>query len=279
MGTHTYCCGISRVPSHQQDVLIALFASLSVVCTSHAAVDEAWEAYKLEYGKVYTAEEDVIKYATWQKNMAAIHLHNSQFGNTYTQGMSQFTDMTDEEFKAGPWTGLRIPEEYLNGTEQAPGRFVPSNAPLPNAVDWRSQGLVTPIKNQGQCGSCYSFSATGALEGAWKRAKGSLPSLSEQEIVDCSGRYGNYECQGGWYQSSWRYLRDAGGDESEPAYPYTARQGRCKFNRGKVVATVSSYHDTQPGSENDLTNALARVGPVSVAIDASPRSFRSYRSG
>merc|ERR1711936_725505 len=138
--------------------------------------------------------------------------------------------------------------------------------------------MVTPVKNQGQCGSCYSFSATGALEGAWKKAKGSLPSLSEQEIVDCSGRYGNYGCQGGWYQSSWRYLRDAGGDESESAYPYTARQGYCKFNRGKVVATVSSFHDTQPGSENDLTNALARVGPVSVAIDASPRSFMSYRS-
>jgi len=203
-----------------------------------------------------------------------VTLHNAAYGHEFTTGINDMSDLTEEEYESIYLSGLRVPEGPSNAT-----MYVPTNDPIPNAVDWRTAGMVTPIKNQGQCGSCYSFSATGALEGAWKKAKGSLPSLSEQEIVDCSGRYGNYGCQGGWYQSSWRYLRDAGGDESESAYPYTARQGYCKFNRGKVVATVSSFHDTQPGSENDLTNALARVGPVSVAIDASPRSFMSYRSG
>merc|ERR1712126_200461 len=101
----------------------------------------------------------------------------------------------------------------------------------------------------------------------------------KQQYFDCSGRYGNYGCRGGWYQSCWRYAMSAGGNMSESAYRYTARQGRCRFNRGQVVATVRSFHDTQPGNENDLTNALARVGPVSVAIDASPRSFMRYRSG
>ena len=115
--------------------------------------------------------------------------------------------------------------------------------------------------------------------GQWKKHKGSLPSLAEQQLVDCSGRYGNYGCQGGWYQSCWRYVRDAGGIQGESSYRYTARQGRCRFNRGQVVATCSGYHDTQPGSESDLTNALASVGPVSVAIDASASTFRSYRSG
>jgi len=279
MGTLTVVVLVGNHLITTMMLLIALFASLLVLCTSHAVVDEAWEAYKLEYGKVYTAEEDVIKYATWQNNMAAINLHNSQFGNTYTQGMSQFTDMTDEEFKAGPWTGLRIPEEYLNGTEQAPGRFLPSNAPLPNAVDWRSQGLVTPIKNQGQCGSCYSFSATGALEGAWKRHTGNLISLSESQIVDCSGKYGNYGCQGGWYMAAWKYIRDVGGSACESKYPYVASKGWCRWNTGMRCATVSSYHDTAPGSEADLTAALAEVGPVSVAIDATRSGFRSYRTG
>merc|ERR1711962_1039334 len=200
-------------------LFIALLASLSVLCASH---DQAWEDYKLEYGKVYTEEQDAVKYSTWKRNMAAIDLHNSQFGNTYTQ---------------------------------APGRFVPSNDPLPNAVDWRSQGLVTPIKNQGQCGSCYSFSATGALEGAWKRHTGSLISLSESQIVDCSGKYGNYGCQGGWYMAAWKYIRDIGGSACESKYPYVASKGWCRYTSSMRCATVSSYHDTAPGSEADLTAA------------------------
>merc|ERR1712168_93245 len=194
---------------------IMIFALLMCVAVAMAK-DQAWEDYKLEYNKHYTAEEEPIRYANWQKEVAEVELHNAMNGEDFTQG---------------------------------------------------------------QCGSCYSFSATGALEGAHKKVHGALPSLSEQEIVDCSGRYGNYGCRGGWYQSSWRYIKDAGGDESENAYPYTARQGRCNFNRGYVVAGVRSYHDTQPGSEQDLTAALAQVGPVSVAIDASPSSFRRYRSG
>merc|ERR1712150_159644 len=238
------------------------------------AKDQAWEDYKLEYNKQYNAEEEPIRHANWRKEVAEVELHNALYGEDFTQAVNEMSDLSEEEYDQIYLQGLRVPEK-----SDADSLWTPSNEPIPNSVDWRDQDMVTPVKNQGQCGSCYSFSATGALEGAVKKASGNLLSLSEQEIVDFSGRYGNYGCQGGWYQSSWRYLRDAGGDESESAYPYTARQGYCKFNRGKVVATVSSFHDTQPGSENDLTNALARVGPVSVAIDASPRSFMSYRSG
>merc|ERR1712033_59777 len=143
--------------------------------------------------------------------------------------------------------------------------------------DWRQQGLVTGVKNQGRCGSCYSFSASGALEGAWAKSRGQLPTLSESQIVDCSGRYGNHGCQGGRYQSSWQYLQSCGGDMSESAYPYMPRKGWCRFNRGQVVATVSGYQNVR--GESSLTNAIGSVGPVSVAIDASPRSLRSYRYG
>jgi len=253
--------------------IIMLFVTLFAIVAA-ATADQAWEDYKLEFNKHYTADEEIARYATWKVATEEVDLHNAAFGNEFTTAVNEFSDLTDEEFEETYLRGLRVPEGPSNAT-----MFVPTNDPIPNAVDWRQSGMVTPVKNQGQCGSCYSFSATGALEGAWKKAKGTLPSLSEQEIVDCSGRYGNYGCQGGWYQSSWRYLRDAGGDESESAYRYTARQGRCRFDRSKVVATVSSFHDTQPGNENDLTNALARVGPVSVAIDASAPTFRSYRSG
>merc|ERR1711962_1888909 len=248
------------------------FALLAIVAV--AAHDQAWEDYKLEFDKHYTADEEPARYANWKQNAEEVLLHNAMYGNEFTQAVNEMSDLSYEEYEAIYLSGLRVPEGPSNAT-----LHVPDNEPIPNAVDWRNQGMVTGVKNQGQCGSCYSFSATGALEGAWKKARGSLPSLSEQQIVDCSGRYGNYGCQGGWYQSSWRYLRDAGGDESESAYRYTARKGSCHFNRRYVVSTVRSWHDTAAGSENDLTNALARVGPVSVAIDAGQRSFQRYRSG
>merc|ERR1712042_417491 len=225
---------------------IMIFALLMCVAVAMAK-DQAWEDYKLEYNKHYTAEEEPIRYANWQKEVAEVELHNAMYGEDFTQAVNEMSDLSEEEYDQIYLQGLRVPEE--SDAEL----WTPSNEPVPNSVDWRSQGLVTPVKNQGQCGSCYSFSATGALEGAVKKAKGN--------------------------QSSWRYLRDAGGDESESGYPYTARQGRCNFNKGKVVATVKSYHDTQPGSEEALTQALAQVGPVSVAIDASASTFRRYRRG
>jgi len=257
--------------------IVVLIACLSV-CMSHP-LDTAWEDYKAVYGKVYTAEEDVVKYATWKHNMAAIHLHNAQYDNTYVQGTSEFTDMTDDEFNNGPWNSLIVPQEVLKGTKKAPGRFVPSNDPLPNEVDWRAQGLVTPVKNQGACGSCYSFAATGALEGAWMKHTGHLVSLSESQIVDCSGKYGNQGCNGGWYEWAWDYLIDAGGSACESNYPYYPVKRWCRWIHAMGCATVSSYHDITPGSEEDLTKALAQVGPVAVAIDASQSSFRHYRGG
>merc|ERR1712002_1212068 len=251
-------------------MLFALFALVAVA----SAHDQAWEDYKLEFNKHYTAEEEPVRYANWKIDTKEVELHNAMFANDFTQAVNELSDLSDEEYKQLYLSSLLVPEGPSNAT-----MYAPSNDAVPNAIDWRQQGCVTPVKNQGQCGSCYSFSATGALEGAWKRARGSLPSLSEQQYVDCSGRYGNYGCQGGWYQSCWKYARDVGGNEPESAYRYTARQGYCRFNRGQVVATVSSFYDLPQGSESDLTNALSRVGPVSVAIDASASSFRRYRSG
>jgi len=257
---------------------IAVLACLSV-CLAGRLDDQAWQDYKLQFGKVYTEEEDAIRYETWRKTVEEIEMHNSEYSKTYTQGVNQFTDMSDEEFEQGYGGCLTIPEEYMNGTATDAEEFAPSTVALPDSVNWVSQGYVTPVKNQGHCGSCYSFSATGALEGAWYKKTKKLPSLSEQQIVDCSGRYGNHGCRGGWYMSAWRYVRDAGGNEGEDTYRYTARQGRCHFNRANVKAKCTGYVMTRAGSESALTQALATVGPVSIAINAGLRSFRSYRHG
>merc|ERR1712062_878457 len=113
----------------------------ALVAACAAVQDQAWEDYKLEYNKHYTAEEELTRYTNWKKSVEEVTLHNAAYGHEFTTGINDMSDLTEEE------------------------------------------------------------------------------------IVDCSGRYGNYGCQGGWYQSSWRYLRDAGGDDPESDYPYTARQG------------------------------------------------------
>jgi len=248
-----------------------MFFALVAVLAVASAHDQAWEDFKLEHNKIYTAEEEPVRYAIWKKTSEEVQLHNAQYAKEFTQAVNEFADLTDEEFEKY-YLGYVMDDTPSNAT-----LFVPSNEPVPNDVDWRQQGLVTGVKNQGRCGSCYSFSASGALEGAWAKSHGRLPTLSESQIVDCSGRYGNHGCQGGRYQSSWQYLQSCGGDMSESAYPYTPRQGWCRFNRGQVVATVAGYQNVQ--GESSLTAAIGQVGPVSVAIDAGRPSFRRYRYG
>merc|ERR1712198_717499 len=248
-----------------------MFFALVAVLAVASAHDQAWEDYKLEFNKIYTPEEEPMRYANWKRTTEEVELHNAQYEKEFTQAVNALSDLTDEEYEKY-YLGYIMDETPSNAT-----LYVPSNEPVPNDVDWRQQGLVTGVKNQGRCGSCYSFSASGALEGAWAKSRGQLPTLSESQIVDCSGRYGNHGCQGGRYQSSWSYLRDCGGDMSESAYPYTPRKGWCRFNRGQVAATVSSFQNVR--GESSLTSAIASAGPVSVAIDASPRSFRNYSSG
>jgi len=252
-------------------MFFALVACLAVA----SAYDQAWEDYKLEFNKQYTSEEEPMRYANWKKDTEEVAEHNAMYGHEFTQAVNDLSDLTEEEYKKYYLSGY-IPAK--EGEAKGP-MYVPTEGPIPNEVDWRQQGLVTGVKNQGRCGSCYSFSATGALEGQWMKQHGQLLELSEKQIVDCSGRFGNMGCQGGRFQSSWQYIASAGGIESESAYPYQPSKGWCQFNRGQVVANCRGSQSVSSGSESALTNGLASIGPVSVAIDASPNSFRRYRSG
>merc|ERR1719228_77870 len=191
-------------------IFITLLACFSVC---FAVQDPVWEDWKLEYGKVYSAEEEPARYATWLTSKEEIDLHNADYEQTYTVGLNEWSDMTQEEFEEVYLTGLRIPEDVLNGTAQM--EMHEETNEVNENVNWVNHGYVTGVKNQGRCGSCYSFSATGALEGQWFKKTGKLVSMSEQQLVDCSGRYGNYGCRGGWYHACWKYIRDAGGEEAK----------------------------------------------------------------
>ena len=185
-----------------------------------------------------------------------------------------YSDMDAAEF-AKQMTG------YRNRPNRHPASkiFVATEgAKIPTEVDWRTKGYVTGVKNQGQCGSCWAFSATGSLEGQHFNATGNLVSLSEQNLVDCSGAEGNEGCDGGLMDDAFEYVMKKGID-TEKSYPYAARDERCRFKKANVGSTCSGYTDIKSEDEKALTQAIAEVGPISVAIDASHNSFQMYSSG
>jgi cathepsin L len=200
--------------------------------------------------------------------------HNRKFDlglATFTKGVNKFADMTFEEFSK-IYTSKALPKKTGHRS-----LFVKSNKPLAASVDWRNKGAVTEVKDQGQCGSCWAFSTTGGLEGQWFLTKGDLVSLSEQNLVDCSGSYGNNGCNGGLMDYGFEYIKD-NGIMGEDAYPYTAEDGDCQFDSSQVVATLSSYTDVPQGDEDALAQAIQSVGPISVGIDAT-ENFQMYSGG
>ncbi|XP_062613287.1 procathepsin L-like [Saccostrea cucullata] len=258
--------------------VVAALVAVSVARLPVAELDTEWQLFLREHGKQYGSEEEARRRVIWESNLDFIQKHNLAADRgeyTFWLGMNEYGDMTNEEFRK-TMNGYRM----RNGTSGASLYLPPSNiGDLPDSVDWRPKGYVTPIKNQGQCGSCWSFSATGSLEGQTFKKTGKLPSLSEQNLVDCSTKEGNHGCQGGLMDDAFKYIKDNKGIDTEASYPYEAKNGKCRFNAANVGATDTGFTDIKSKSESDLQSAVATVGPISVAIDASHMSFQLYKSG
>ena len=188
--------------------------------------------------------------------------------------MNKFGDLESHEF-AQMFNGYKM-QPHSNSTKV----FVADSNLKANAtVDWRTKGAVTGVKNQGQCGSCWAFSATGSLEGQHFLKKGQLVSLSEQNLVDCSGKYGNDGCGGGLMDNAFRYIKANSGIDTEKSYPYRAHNEKCRFKANDVGATCTGYVDVKHKDEDALKQAVQTIGPISVAIDAGHQSFQLYKHG
>ena len=208
------------------------------------------------------------------ENKAYVEHHNNHaHEHGFTLGMNKFADMEEGEMNQTDFWERKIPEEEM---KRHLVRSHPFKGPLPPSVDWRDHGAVLEVKDQGQCGSCWSFGVTGTIEGQNYLKNNLSVSLSEQNLIDCSRSYGNRGCNGGNARSSYEYIINNAGIDTEASYPYTAsNDGLCKYSTFKGVS-ITDYKFLPSGDEDALAAAIASVGPIAVSIDASPKTFGLY---
>jgi cathepsin L len=250
-------------------LLIALLVAFAAA-KEEFEYENQWKEFVETYGKVYSTVESAHRYNIFKQNVDFIESHNAA-GKSYTVAINKFADLTNEEFRA-MYNGFKMSAKKSNPT------FVPKTTMAPASWDWRQHGAVTPIKDQGQCGSCWAFSTVGSTEGCHFLTTGKLVSLSEQNLVDCSQAEGNQGCDGGLMDDGFQYIIDNKGIDTEASYKYTAQDGTCKYKSAQCGSTVTSFSDVTSGSESALLTAVYSA-PTSVAIDASQSSFQFYSSG
>nr|XP_030702264.1 cathepsin K isoform X2 [Globicephala melas] len=255
--------------------VLLLLPVVSLALYPEEMLNTQWELWKKTYRKQYNSKVDeVSRRLVWEKNLKHISIHNLEASlgvHTYELAMNHLGDMTSEEV-VQKMTGLKIPPSHSRSNDTL---YIPDWEGSPDSIDYRKKGYVTPVKNQGQCGSCWAFSSVGALEGQLKKKTGKLLNLSPQNLVDCVSE--NDGCGGGYMTNAFQYVQKNRGIDSEDAYPYVGQDESCMYNPTGKAAKCRGYREIPEGNEKALKRAVARVGPVSVAIDASLTSFQFYR--
>ncbi|KAF2554526.1 hypothetical protein F2Q68_00017218 [Brassica cretica] len=235
-----------------------------------------FERWLVENHKNYNGlgEKDK-RFEIFMDNVKFVQEHNSVPNQSYELGLTRFSDLTNEEFRA---IYLRSKMERTRDSVKSERYLHNVGDTLPDEIDWRAKGAVVPVKDQGSCGSCWAFSAIGAVEGINQIKTGELVSLSEQELVDCDTSYNN-GCGGGLMDYAFQFIISNGGIDTEEDYPYTATDDNiCNTDKKNTrVVTIDGYEDV-PENENSLKKALANQ-PISVAIEAGGRAFQLYKSG
>jgi C1A family cysteine protease len=233
------------------------------------------ERFSKRYSNIGELE---TRFSIFRKNFISILAHNNDLSQNFTMGVNQFTDLTPEEFRA----------QYINGGSKSSlgsfgcKSFSSGGSGLPSSIDWRTKGVVNPVRDQGQCGSCWAFATTANAESVWAISKGQLLDLSEEFLVDCASGVGYYNmgCNGGQPDSAFKYMIN-NGQCTEASYPYKAGTTKTAGSCQKCTAApvhFSGCYDVTPKDQVSLMAAVAKQ-PVVIAIEADTRYFQSYSGG
>jgi len=266
---------------------LALLAIVAGISAESLHPREYYEQLFFEHMKEFNLDfangkEFLKRLDIFSKNFDVIESHNADKTQTYTLGVNQFTHLTFEEFVDAVHIGGTRPPQLRRGPADAFHAEPADASANPASVDWStvSPAVVGPVHNQGSCGSCWAFSAIGAVESASKIKYGSLYDLSEQHLVSCDTT--DLGCNGGWMDDAFTWMKKNGGIGSEADYPYTSGSGQtgtCQKGVTNVKNTApTGFTDVQTGSVTALESAVVKQ-PVSIAIQANQAAFQSYKSG
>lgn len=272
------CCATvdARVGAHPASAL-----TLEHAASTTSTVKDAFERFLVDFGKVEeyatkTAEEYARRLEIFAENVARAAEHQLNDRGSAKHGVTKFSDLTAEEFRAQFLGHVKLAKDEREKYKGSRG--VIDNLPtdgLPEEFDWRFKGAVTRVKDQGQCGSCWTFSTTGALEGAHFLKTGKLVELSEQQLVDCDvgcdpdvPQACDSGCNGGLPSNAMEYIIEHGGIDTEKSYPYVGEKQECKAQLGKLGATLKNFSFVS-SDEDQIAAALVKYGPLSIGINAA----------
>lgn len=266
-----------------QFYIVLLLFQVSICTSNHTTLD-LFETWCKHHGKTYSSDQEKQqRFKIFEDNHAYVIDHNSLTNSSYSLSLNAFADLSHQEFK-DRYLGLSASANNLirlisgSSFSSSGSSLDVDDVDVPSSLDWRKQGAVTNVKDQGSCGACWAFSATGAIEGISKISSGSLVSLSEQELVDCDRKY-NSGCNGGLMDYAYQFVIDNNGIDTEEDYPYKGRETTCDKNKLKRhFVTIDGYKDVPPNDEKQLLQAVVRQ-PVSVGICGSERAFQLYSGG
>jgi len=242
-------------------LVVVLGVAFAITNIEHIRVQQFTD-FKTKFNKVYASnEEHDRRFQIFKQNVQDAE-ERTRKDRHATFGVTKFSDLTRQEFKNNYLMNVGKPDY-----PKAPVADVTVQA-LPTSFDWSEKaGIVSPVKDQGQCGSCWDFSATETIESVWAKGGNKLVPLSTQQVVDCDTT--DDGCDGGWPYNAYQYVISAGGQDSAASYPYTAQDGTCKFKSANIASKISGWqYVTQSENETAMQNFLYSNSPLSVCVDA-----------
>jgi cathepsin F len=253
-------------------VLIALALLCLVACDRQDVILQQFLKFKQTYNKEYkTIEEFITRFNVFKHNFQRIENMTVNRDSKHMIGITKYSDLTPQEFR-NTYLNLRISASDFGKKEFLKSLF---EGDAPATWDWRDKGAVGPIKDQGQCGSCWAFSTVGNLEGLHAIKTGKIVQYAEQQLVDCDKV--DHGCNGGMMESAFEYIKEAGGIEKESDYKYTAHNDKCKFDKEKAVLQVQDKQVHTNMDETEMASCLVKVAPLAIALNATP--LQDYSDG